>query len=418
MSEPHRAPRQSDDDYVRESYAVWEITLKCNLACKHCGSRAGDARDDELSTEEALDLVQQMAGIGITEVALIGGEAFLRPDWLVIARAIVDAGMICGMTTGGYGINQETARRMAEAGIGFVSVSIDGLETTHDELRGKNGSHKFALESIDHLRNAGIVVGTNTQINRLSAPELPRIYELLKAHGVRSWQIQMTVPMGNAADNHEILLQPCELLEFYPMLARVCERANKEGIAVMPGNSLGYFGPYEEVIRGHAISRGQFWMGCQAGLGGIGIEADGAVKACPSLPTDAYTGGNIRETRLSEIMQTKELTFNLGGGTKQGTKHLWGFCKSCEFAELCRGGCSWTAHVFFNKRGNNPYCHHRALELQKQGKRERVAQKLAAIGKPFDNGVFRLIEEPIDAPWPADDRLRFDAKRVVWPEGF
>lgn len=89
------------EKHHRTSYAVWEITLKCNLACSHCGSRAGQARHQELSTAEALNLVQQLAEVGIKEVTLIGGEAFLRPDWLVIAKAITDAGMLCGMTTGG-----------------------------------------------------------------------------------------------------------------------------------------------------------------------------------------------------------------------------------------------------------------------------------------------------------------------------
>ena len=95
--------------YRRISYAVWEITLKCNLACQHCGSRAGHTRTNELSTAEALDLVKQMAEVGIKEVTIIGGEAFLRPDWLEIAQAITEAGMLCGMTTGGYGITLDTA---------------------------------------------------------------------------------------------------------------------------------------------------------------------------------------------------------------------------------------------------------------------------------------------------------------------
>lgn len=70
----------AETQYRRRTHTnvVWEITLKCNLACSHCGSRAGDARTDELSTEEALDLVEQLKDVGIREVTLIGGEAFLR----------------------------------------------------------------------------------------------------------------------------------------------------------------------------------------------------------------------------------------------------------------------------------------------------------------------------------------------------
>jgi MoaA/NifB/PqqE/SkfB family radical SAM enzyme len=187
--------------YRRISYAVWEITLKCNLACQHCGSRAGHTRTNELSTAEALNLVQQMAEVGITEVTIIGGEAFLRPDWLEIAQAITKAGMICGMTTGGYGITLETAHRMKAAGIQVVSVSVDGLEATHDRIRGKQGSWKWAFQTMSNLKEAGIPFGCNTQINRLSAPEFPQIYEHLRDAGIFAWQIQLTVPMGNAADN-------------------------------------------------------------------------------------------------------------------------------------------------------------------------------------------------------------------------
>lgn len=402
--------------YHRTSYAVWEITLKCNLACSHCGSRAGNTRSKELSTQEALDLVRQMASVGIKEVTLIGGEAFLRPDWLEIASEITKAGMLCGMTTGGYGISLETAQKMKEAGIRTVSVSIDGLEQTHDRLRGRKGSWKYAFKTMSHLKEVGITFGCNTQINRLSAPEFPSIYECIRIGGARAWQIQLTVPMGNAADNSDILLQPYELLDIYPMLARVARRAYAEGVQLQAGNNIGYYGPYERLLRGRGNeSEWSFWLGCGAGLSTLGIEADGAIKGCPSLPTTAYTGGNIRERALHDIIEnTAELRMNLGAGTSEGIKHLWGFCKTCEYAELCRGGCSWTAHVFFNKRGNNPYCHHRALVHAEQGLRERVVPLVRAPGQPFDNGEFELIVEPMDAPLPENDPLCFSVDRIQW----
>ena len=401
--------------YHRISYAVWEITLKCNLACQHCGSRAGHARTAELTTAEALNLVRQLADVGIKEVTLIGGEAFLRNDWLEIAAAITQAGMVCGMTTGGYGITLETARQMKEAGIKVVSVSVDGLQETHNRLRGKSESWQWAFKTMSHLKEAGIVFGCNTQINRLSAPEFPQIYERIRAAGISAWQIQLTVPMGNAADNNEILLQPYELLDVYPMIARVVEQANRDGIKIHAGNNIGYYGPYERLLRGG--DAWAFWQGCGAGLSSIGIEADGAIKGCPSLPTTAYTGGNIRDLSLRTIIEeTEELRFNLGAGTPQGTEHLWGFCKSCEFAELCRGGCSWTAHVFFDKRGNNPYCHHRALTQAESGIRERFTLKRQAEGSPFDNGEFELFEESCDESLPAGDLLHFRAEHIQWPQ--
>lgn len=399
------------------SHAVWEITLKCNLACGHCGSRAGDSRVDELTTEEALDLVTQMAEAGITEVTLIGGEAFLRRDWLEIARAITDHGMLCSMTTGGFGIAPGLAKRMKEAGLATVSVSVDGLEDVHDKLRGREGSWRRCFESLQHIRDAGIGLGANSQINRLSVPQFPLLYEHLYEVGVQAWQWSMTVPMGNAAENHHILLQPAELLDVFPMLAEVAEQGARDGVAIQPGNNVGYYGPYERLLRNSGDLSGQFiWQGCNAGLNGIGIEADGAIKGCPSLPTQPYTGGNIRNHSLKDIVaNTAELNINVNKGTPEAVEHLWGFCKTCDFANLCRGGCTWTAHVFFDRRGNNPYCHHRAIMMDRQGLRERVHPIRAAEGLPFDNGEFSIIEEPADLPWPSEDLSHVTWADIQWP---
>ena len=192
----------------RPAYAVWELTLKCDLACGHCGSRAGRARPDELDTAECLDLVTQMAALGVVEVTVIGGEAYLRDDWLTIVRAIRDTGMRASITTGGRGVTAELARAAAQAGIRSSSVSIDGREATHDRLRGVAGAYRSALAAAGHLRAAGIGLGVNTQINRLSMRELPEVLETVIALGARGWQIQLTAAMGRAADDANLLLQP------------------------------------------------------------------------------------------------------------------------------------------------------------------------------------------------------------------
>ncbi|MBX3191734.1 MAG: radical SAM protein [Labilithrix sp.] len=379
----------------RPVYAVWEITLRCDLACNHCGSRAGRARPDELSTEECLDLVRQMAELGVKEVTLIGGEAYLREDWTEIAGAVRGAGMQCSITSGGRGMTAERARAAVEAGVQQVSISVDGLEATHDALRGVKGSHASAMRALENLRAAGMPVTANTQIGRKNLTEIPEVFEALVAAGIRAWQVQLTVAMGRAADDPSLLLEPHQVLEVIPMLARLKERGDETGVRLWPGNNIGYFGPFESTLKG-AFPRGHM-ASCGAGRSSLGIEANGDIKGCPSLPTADYVGGNVRDHSLREIWErAPALRFT----RDRTTSDLWGYCRTCYYADTCRAGCSWTSHVLFGKPGNNPYCHHRAIELAREGKRERLVRTAPAPGKPFDFGAFEIVLED----WPEAER--------------
>jgi radical SAM protein with 4Fe4S-binding SPASM domain len=381
---------RSIDRRARPILAVWELTLACDLACGHCGSRAGKARHDELTTEESLDLVDQLAELGVIEVVLIGGEAYLRDDWTAIVRRIAERKMEPLVTTGGRGMTPERARAGAEAGLVSASVSIDGLPATHDRQRGVAGSHAAALVAMKNLHDAGVPISANTQINRLSMHELPELLELLVAHGVHSWQIQLTVAMGRAADHADWLLQPYDLLELFPMLERLAARCREADVVLWPGNNVGYFGPHETTLRG-TTPRGHM-VGCGAGMWGLGIEADGTIKGCPSLATAQWASGNVRDARLVDIWER--------GGPIRYTRDrtvesLWGFCRTCYYADTCRGGCTWTAESLLGKPGYNPMCHHRALELAKLGKRERLVQVERAPGLPFDMGRFEIVLEDV-----------------------
>jgi len=372
-------------------YVVWEITLRCDLACGHCGSRAGKPRADELTTAEALDLVRQIAEMGAHEVTLIGGEAYLREDWTVICRAIRDAGMNCTMTTGGRGMTLERAKAALDAGIQSVSVSIDGIGATHDIQRGVTGSFEAARTALHNLRQVGLDVSVNSQINRLSYPELGAILDLIAEERGHSWQIQFTVPMGRAADRPDWLMQPHELLHVIPRIAELAGEAEKRGVRLWTGNNVGYFGPHESELRKWTFGEDAHTTSCGAGIATMGIEADGAIKGCPSLTTKDWTGGHIRNLSLRQIWDTtKELRY-----TRDRTvADLWGFCRTCYYADICRAGCTWTSHVFFGRPGNNPYCHHRALEYKSRGLRERLVQVKPPPGEAFDHGIFEIVVEP------------------------
>jgi radical SAM protein with 4Fe4S-binding SPASM domain len=390
------------DRRARPINAVWELTLRCDLACRHCSSRAGRPRPDELTTHEALDAVRQLADLGVLEVTLIGGEAYLHDGWTEVVRAIRRHGMECTMVTGGRGMDRERARAAKEAGVLSVSVSIDGLAPTHDSLRGLAGSHASALRAMENLIGAGVQVSANTQIGRRNRRELAGIFQSIARAGAHSWQLQLTVAAGRAAEDPSLLLEPYHLLEVMPAVARLKPYADAADVRIWPANNLGYYGPYESLLRGQ-LPLGRKGS-CGAGRFILGLEANGAVKGCPSLPSASYVGGNLRDASLRDIWERAEpLRFTRDPRVGE----LWGHCERCYYAEDCLGGCSWTAHSLFGKRGNNPFCHHRALELLEMGMRERVVLAEAPPGKPFDHGRFEVIEEP----WPAAELER--ARKVA-----
>jgi Y-X(10)_GDL-associated radical SAM protein len=388
---PKRALLAADLVHAHPVHVVWEITLACNLKCAHCGSRAGKVRPAELSTAECFDVVDQLARLGTREITIIGGEAYLRRDWTDIIARITSHGILASMQTGGRGLSEDRVRAAKEAGLGTCGVSIDGLEALHDEIRGVAGSFRSALHALELLRQYEIPSGCNTQIGARTMPQLRGILHEIAARGAKGWQIQLTVAMGNAVDNDHLLMQPYQLLELMPLLAELHERGRRHGVAMVPGNNIGYFGPYEHKWR--LGNEEQHWSGCAAGIAILGIEADGTIKGCPSLPTVQFSGGNVRDMSIEDIWTySREIRFS----RDRQIRELWGRCAGCYYADVCRGGCTWTSTVLFGRPGNNPYCHYRALELAKQGLRERVAKTHEAPGTPFDQGRFDLITEPLD----------------------
>jgi hypothetical protein len=155
-SQPEADAARPIDHRLRPIYAVWEITLACDLACRHCGSRAGRGRPDELTTTEALDLIDQMARLDVKEVTLIGGEAYLRDDWLNLVRAIGGHRIPVTMTSGGRGLTAAVIDRAKAAGLKGVSISIDGDEPTHDRLRGVAGSYRSAIAAMRAVKESGM----------------------------------------------------------------------------------------------------------------------------------------------------------------------------------------------------------------------------------------------------------------------
>jgi radical SAM protein with 4Fe4S-binding SPASM domain len=341
----------------KPSSCVWELTLGCNLHCKHCGSYAGTSREDELSLEQCLGVADELAALGCQRVTLAGGEPTMHPDWHRIGRRLTDLGLRVNIISNGWRWTETHLEQARHARLVSVAFSLDGLEQDHDFMR-REGSYARVIQAIDLSVDAGFPVAVNTTINNLNSRSLPELFSLLQDHGVFSWQLQFATPTGKLSEHPELVVRPEELLWLVPQIAAL--RRSDGPTKVLPADDVGYYGKCEQDLRDHG-GKIPFWIGCRAGCHVVGIESNGNVKGCLSLPSakheeERFVEGNLLEAGLAAIWGREgAFAYNRQFSEDQ----LGGFCAVCRYRDFCRGGCSWTAFGHTGDRFDNPYCFYR-----------------------------------------------------------
>lgn len=308
---------------------VWEITLACCFSCKYCGSKGGKARVGELTTEECLDVAEQLAELGCRRVSLIGGEVFMRPDWKEIVSSLTKKRIQVAIITNGYLFSEELISQLKEIEIESIAVSLDGTEEIHDRYRQK-GSFVRADQAIQVLTENEIPVSVISTLHSQNVPYLEEFYQYLKTKKIGAWQLQACSPMGNVKHSgmdHQFDFE--EVVHFVEK--HVFEAPFVMGIA----DNIGYYSNGEGYLRGNLSGLAVF-QGCRAGLTSIGIDSIGNVRGCESMYDECFIEGNLRQKSLREIWESPEaFSYN----RKYEQNMLTGACKNCEFGDLCAGGC-------------------------------------------------------------------------------
>lgn len=339
-------------------FCVLELTLRCNFRCMHCGSFAGTPREDELSTEEWLEVADALGELQCAHVTLGGGEPTLFKDWPLIAKRLLANGVQVNMVTNGRTWTDETTQLARDAGLANVAFSLDGLEETHDRTRRSPGSFRRIMAAFDSCHAAGFQVAAITAINKQNMAELPELRRVLAEARVEQWQFQLGTPAGHMTENPELVVEPEDLLTIIPLLASF--RHMKGLPRMVATDNVGYYGRFERDLRHPKDSIG-FWTGCRAGLQTLGIESNGNVKGCLSLPSERherhnFVEGNLRDTSLAELWNAPD---GFAYTRQFTTEDLGGFCKTCPYNDICRGGCTWLSYSSSGFPRENPYCFYR-----------------------------------------------------------
>ena len=335
------------ESYVRGLYRkpqlrqlFLELTLQCNERCFHCGSSCTPQRqEDQLSLEEykrILDEVKEDFDLSRLQLCITGGEPLLRRDFFEILGYAHKLGYRWGMTSNATLITKEVAHRLAEVGMGTVSVSIDGLPETHDKLRGTPGGYELAMRGIRNLidEKAFRAIQVTTVVNHENIGELDELFAIMDGLDIDSWRVINLEPIGRALDWPERMLTK----EDYLRLFRFIREKRQQGYPVQYGCSH-YLGPEWE-----RETRDWYWL-CNAGIYTASIMANGDVGACLDIERRPETiQGNVRERRFKDLWDNRFALFrrDLCEGSA--------FCAGCEHAGHCRGD----AHHSWDYDKNEP----------------------------------------------------------------
>jgi radical SAM protein with 4Fe4S-binding SPASM domain len=324
---------------------LYELTLRCNMRCVHCGSTAGESRTQELSTAEWNNVTKQLADLNCREISLLGGEPFLNPDWFTIAQTITSYDMKITIVTNGLCMNNEIISKLKRLQPYAIVISIDGgTSETHDYLRQQTGSFDACMNVLAKLNDANLPITVITTLNKKNVYELPLLRTLLLNKGI-AWQLQIAVPVGRF---------PKELMlskeEFYASALFIATTRQKYSMKEMPIIGAHCFGYNSEMLPN--INLVPFWRGCQAGMTIFGIQSDGAVKGCLSLPKQ-FIEGNVKNTSLCDIWNSPTaFSYN----RRFSLKDLTNDCQTCTFGKTCRGGCLSISTAVTDKPHGDPYC--------------------------------------------------------------
>ena len=331
---------------------VWELTLRCNAHCVHCGSSAGKDRKDNLTIAEIFRVCDELSKEGCKQITLIGGEMFLHPMWREIVKKINSKNILQTIVTNGIALDRERIHFLAENGVVTVGISLDGATPkVHDSIRRVPGLFDKIFRLSDSFIEADLPAVAITTITKCNILELKKFRNLLPKTFFTAWQIQIGSPYGRM--KQDISLNEMEYYVLGIFLACTQRRVPEEKLKVFGMHDLGY---YSKVIPSSVNIYSDDWQGCPAGKYVMGIRSNGKVTGCLSIYNDDFIEGDLREKSISQVWHDKKFChWNKG---KNRSNNLLEPCKSCPHKLTCCGGCSGTIVAYDGKITRAPLCYY------------------------------------------------------------
>jgi len=307
------------------NYLFWECTRRCNLRCLHCGSDcAANSAVKDIPFSDFLNAVlplKEKYKDSVITVAITGGEPLLREDLAQCGMTLRKHGFYWGIVTNGYAYTPAVHNALILSGMGSITVSLDGLEPTHNWLRANNQSFEKAVQALDLITasprlNSDVV----TCVHQRNIHELDALKEFLVSRHVKAWRLFTISPIGRAVHNNDLHLTPPQLKQLLDFI--VTARKDKRiQVTLSCGD---YTGSYEGKVR-------DAYFYCRAGIQIASVLIDGSISACPNI-NRSFIQGSIYRDNFMDVWENRFQIMRDRNWTKTG------ICKNCDSFKHCDGG--------------------------------------------------------------------------------
>ena len=308
-------------------WLFFELTNRCNLNCRHCGSSCSSSGHS--LTPNDVETTLKTIPEDKPAVCLTGGEPMLHPDFFRIADRVRDLGFSWGMTTNATLIDDGAAERLRCAGMSTVSVSLDGMEKSHDGLRQQRGAWKRALRGLQALQKAGFKPQVTTVLHQGNFEELEPLYHLLLEIGITNWRPINVEPIGRACETSNMLLKPDQLASLFSYIRS--KRFDPDCRMNVTFGCSHYLGiENERMVRDH-------YFLCGAGTLTASVRSNGDICACLDIENRLeLVQGNIRTDNFMDVWLNRFQVFRRDRTEDCPT------CQECPERFLCGGDSTHT----------------------------------------------------------------------------
>jgi radical SAM protein with 4Fe4S-binding SPASM domain len=340
---------------------IWNICMHCNMTCPHCYAAAvSQPSPTDLSREEALRLLDELADCGVTVVIFSGGEPLLRPDLFDLLARARELGISPQLSTNGVLIDEAVARRLAEVGVAYVGISIDGLAPFNDEYRGLAGGTDAAFHGLLCAGRAGMRTGLRMTLTRRNLEQVLAMADVARSAGADRFYVSHLLYSGRgfqvagddlsraeARSALEALFARAEALLVAGEGPRVVTGSNdSDGVFLLRWIRERYGEEAAEPVHRLLLERG----GNSAGERIVNIDSRGRVH--PDQFWRSAVLGDVRKQSFAEILRHP-----LREQLRRRLDHLEGRCGVCSQRELCRGSHRERALARFrNPWASDPAC--------------------------------------------------------------